>query len=79
MWDLLIRNALFLHVGAGLRFLCLRYLKRDKSITYKKVINGLDKVSSKKDEIFLFHNELKNRLFAVIFVLIIIAIILICS
>lgn len=79
MFDLLMRNIVILHIGAALRYLYKRYLKHDKSVSYSKVLNGLEKVSSKKDEIYIFHNELKNRFVAILFALVIIALILILS
>lgn len=64
--EFIIRNTFFFYFGAALRYCYLRFLKKRK-ISFRKVLNGIEKPKTKEDEIYNMSNEFKNRLFAIAF------------
>lgn len=65
--ELIGKNLLALYIGGSLRFVWLRYIRRDKTATYAKVLHGIPNPKTKQDDTFNLQNEMKNRLTAVLF------------
>lgn len=60
MIEYLFRNLFELYSGACVRFLYLRYIKR-KDVHFKELLHPIKKVKTKDDEINVFMNEMTNR------------------
>lgn len=72
MIEYIFQNILALYVGGTLRFVYLRYVRRDKSVTYVKILHGISKVKTKEDDTYNIKNEMKNRLTTLFFIVILI-------
>lgn len=59
--ELIGKNLLALYIGGSLRFVWLRYIRRDKTATYAKVLHGIPNPKTKQDDTFNLQNEMKNR------------------
>lgn len=75
MTELIFRNIMILRLGTLLRYLYLRFIKKNKSASYKQLLNQKCTGDIKKDEINTFNNEIINRLYALVFLIVIVIII----
>ena len=74
MSDLLFRNLLVLYLGTFIRFVYLRFIKR-KDVRFKELLDLVKESKIKKDdEMDIFTNEMANRSYGCIFLMIIVAI-----
>ena len=74
MSDLLFRNLLVLYLGTFIRFVYLRFIKR-KDVRFKELLDLVKEGKIKKDdEMDIFTNEMANRSYGCIFLMIIVAI-----
>lgn len=74
MSDLLFRNLLVLYLGTFIRFVYLRFIKR-KDVRFKELLGPVKESKIKKDdEMDIFTNEMANRSYGCIFLMIIVAI-----
>ena len=74
MSDLLFRNLLVLYLGTFIRFVYLRFIKR-KDVRFKELLDPVKESKIKKDdEMDIFTNEMANRSYGCIFLMIIVAI-----
>ena len=74
MSDLLFRNLLVLYLGTFIRFVYLRFIKR-KDVLFKELLDLVKESKIKKDdEMDIFTNEMANRSYGCIFLMIIVAI-----
>lgn len=72
MTEYIFKNLLALYVGGSLRFVYLRYICRNKNVTYSKVLHGIPNAKTKKDDTYNIKNEMKNRLTTVLFIVVLI-------
>lgn len=74
MSDLLFRNLLVLYLGTFIRFVYLRFIKM-KDVRFKELLDPVKESKIKKDdEMDIFTNEMANRSYGCIFLMIIVAI-----
>ncbi len=70
----LSRNLLILYLGTFIRFVYLRFIKR-KDVRFKELLDPVKESKIKKDdEMDIFTNEMANRSYGCIFLMIIVAI-----
>lgn len=62
MTEYILKNIFALYLGGSLRYVYLRYIRRDKNATYAKVLHGIPNPKTKEDDNFNLKNEMKNRL-----------------
>lgn len=81
MLELIFKNLFTLHIGIFIRYLFLRYIKKNRDISYKQLLIGEKNKRNdiKQDEINCFNNEIKNRLYGIIFLIIIVIVIIILT
>ena len=74
MSDFLFRNLLVLYLGTFIRFVYLRFIKR-KQVRFKELLDLVKESKIRKDdEMDIFTNEMANRSYGCIFLMIIVAI-----
>lgn len=72
MTEYIFKNLLALYIGGSLRFVYLRYIRRNKMVTYSKVLHGIPNAKTKKDDTYNIKNEMKNRLTTLLFLVVLI-------
>ena len=73
--ECLFRNLLELYLGTFIRFVYLRYIRR-KDVRFKELLHPAQEGKIDKDnELDIFTNEMANRSYGCIFLIIIVAII----
>jgi len=74
MSDFLFRNLQVLYLGTFIRFVYLRFIKR-KEVRFKELLDLVKESKIKKDdEMDIFTNEMANRSYGCIFLMIIVTI-----
>ncbi len=72
--EYLFRNLLVLHLGTFIRFVYLRYIRR-KDVRFKELLYPAQEGKIDKDnELDIFTNEIANRSYGCIFLIIIVGI-----
>ena len=72
--EYLFRNLLELYLGTFIRFVYLRFIKR-KDVRFEELLDPVKESKIKKDdEMDIFTNEMANRSYGCIFLMIIVAI-----
>ena len=72
--EYLFRNLLELYLGTFIRFVYLRYIRR-KDVRFKEMLHPVQEGKIDKDnELDIFTNEMANRSYGCIFLIIIVAI-----
>lgn len=81
MLELIFKNLITLHIGIFIRYLFLRYIKKNRDISYKQLLIGEKNKRNdiKEDEINCFNNEIKNRLYGITFLIIIVIVIIVLT
>lgn len=72
MIEYIFQNILALYIGGSLRFIYLRFICRDKNVTYGKVLHGIPNAKTKEDDNYNIKNDLKNRMTTLLFIVILI-------
>ena len=73
--EYLFRNLLILYLGTFIRFVYLRYIRR-KDVRFKELLHPTQEGKIDKDnELDIFTNEMANRSYGCIFLIIIVGII----
>ncbi|GAB6013506.1 hypothetical protein [Viscerimonas tarda] len=67
---IILGNLLILSLGVFLRYLHKRYFLKEKGITFRKLFNGKPS-KSKEYDLENFENEISNRTFGCLFIIIV--------